>query len=121
MPDSAAWHGKNEDPYAFTAWLSLCGTCASAGTQGLVITISTACPILAIKHPSEKTISCRNYDLFGRRATGCLTVGPFYPPILSPEVGPFYLADFQNPKIFFAFSHFDSYYYSSEPRKGRAL
>jgi hypothetical protein len=77
MPDSAVWHEKNEDPYASTAWLSLYGTRATAGMQRLVITISTACPVLAIKHPPGKTISCRNYDLCGRRATGRLCVGMF--------------------------------------------
>ncbi|MGD0655656.1 MAG: hypothetical protein ABSA16_15060 [Thermoguttaceae bacterium] len=41
--------GKKEDPHAFTAWLSIHGTRATAGMQGLVITISTASPLLAIK------------------------------------------------------------------------
>jgi hypothetical protein len=51
MPDSAVWHEKNEVPHAFTAVVvSLSGTRAIAGMRELLITISTACPLLAIKH-----------------------------------------------------------------------
>jgi hypothetical protein len=70
MPNSAAWKEKNDDPLAFTVWLSLYGSSATAGMQGLVIMISTACPLLAIKHPPGKTIFCRNHGFFGRCATG---------------------------------------------------